>query len=379
MMNRSSKGQFELVDTTGTLNLDLSHIQSTSPGFFTDNMMVIIEGSLHFDQKFHVMAMVMPPIESRESQVHALRGLNTFGGTQPQVVDDLDDEDEPANKAIEEETGYLVVLNNVLFNKQQNIDQLHRLLQSYEERRNGSRQLHLPEAFVLVGDFLCKSVQGLTDVEKHYDLKEVFATLARVFHQYPNIKQKCKIVLVPGSNDYCGLPKLPQLPLPQSMIEEENFVICGNPCRLRLCGREIVVFQQELFYSTLRACIVPPEGGRENFAELLEDLVSTQLSQCHLCPLVAHRRNIWGYDHLMWLHPSPHAIILAQPCCTQQIKTQQNGCSAFTTGNFDKYGQFVECVLEEEEQQSVQIKPVFKLTKDIVSGDVYDDFQMLEI
>eukprot|EP01024_Parvocaulis_polyphysoides_P047284 TRINITY_DN44837_c0_g1_i1.p1 TRINITY_DN44837_c0_g1~~TRINITY_DN44837_c0_g1_i1.p1 ORF type:complete len:441 (+),score=35.67 TRINITY_DN44837_c0_g1_i1:41-1324(+) len=237
MLSCPCEGQVELIDPTGSLQLDVSNVHSTSPGFFTENMMVIVEGSLRVDQKFHVVSMVMPPIESRESAQHVLRGLNTFGGTQPRIIENFEEEEGEQFQSdnTPRETAYVVILNNVLLSKQQNVEQLHTLLQSYENRRNEAGELNLPEAFILIGDFLCTDRQlnrRLTDVEKHYDFKEILETVARIFDQYSNIKKACQILVIPSQNDYCGIPKLPQLPLPQTLNQTNaNIIICGNPCR----------------------------------------------------------------------------------------------------------------------------------------------------
>eukprot|EP01025_Chloroclados_australasicus_P026612 TRINITY_DN2643_c0_g1_i14.p1 TRINITY_DN2643_c0_g1~~TRINITY_DN2643_c0_g1_i14.p1 ORF type:complete len:589 (-),score=65.90 TRINITY_DN2643_c0_g1_i14:816-2534(-) len=392
MLSCPAQGQLELIDTTGTLSLDVTDIQQQQRGFFTENMMVIVEGTLRLDQKFHVDAMAMPPIESRESAISVLQGYNTFGGQARAVTDDVPEEFQDQNRI--KENGYFVVINDVQLEQQCNVEKLHKVLQNYESRLGNNGNQDLPEAFILVGDFLSQSLNQYrqVDIRKHYDLKEAFQKVADIFSEYANIKDTCTVILVPGQNDMCGLPRLPQLPFAKvdNMFEElqeqqsDKFVLSGNPSRFRLCGREIVLFQQEIFNSIHKACVVPPKSTGSDIQLLFEDVVYTLLSQYHLCPYrnqsntpVCNFR-VWGYDHLLWLYPTPHTLILAQPYSAIQAKTTINGCSAFTTGSFCKAGQFVECWYQEGQNDNLII-PHLTSVDQMQTGVVLDDFQMLEI
>eukprot|EP01026_Neomeris_dumetosa_P026144 TRINITY_DN21374_c0_g1_i4.p1 TRINITY_DN21374_c0_g1~~TRINITY_DN21374_c0_g1_i4.p1 ORF type:complete len:382 (-),score=53.89 TRINITY_DN21374_c0_g1_i4:115-1260(-) len=381
MLSRPRQGGLQLVDPTGMVELDISQIHSLSSGIFTENMMVIVEGSMRLDSKFHVIAMAMPPVETRESIQLALGGFDTFGGNPTLEFSEIEEEFYEQNK--EKQFGFVVAMSNVMLDEQQNMDKFKNLLQSFENKL-GERDL--PEAFIVIGDFLSKKSRQYgkyTEVEKYYDLKEILQLLVTTFNQYSRLKRSCQLLIVPGENDCCGISKLPQLPFSFDIIEESSkgrIHMCSNPCRFRLCGKEVVVFRQELFNTFLKAALIPPKSQQEGFQAVFEDIVSSQLCQLHLQPLFNRqppkKRHVWGFEHLMWMYPPPHALILAHAHPTQ-LKTVVSRCTAFTTGNFSK-GQYVECIYKEGSNDN-QMQVLHKNTQDDVHVNVQEDLEMLEL
>ncbi|GFR42612.1 hypothetical protein Agub_g3543, partial [Astrephomene gubernaculifera] len=78
-ISRSEDGRYVLEDTTGAVPLDLSAAE-TAAGFYTENCVVIAEGSLGHDGFFHARALGLPPCEPRSQLPLAAQRLNLWGG-----------------------------------------------------------------------------------------------------------------------------------------------------------------------------------------------------------------------------------------------------------------------------------------------------------
>ena len=78
-------------------------------------------------------------------------------------------------------------------------------------------------------------------------------------------RRRVNFVLVPGPGDAGPGSMLPQPPLPRSLTADlrariPGIVFASNPCRLRYCTQEIVIFRQDLLKTMRRHCLLTPVG-----------------------------------------------------------------------------------------------------------------------
>ena len=70
-LSQLEDGRFWLEDTTGACAVDVSQA-ATSAGLFTENCVVVAEGSLRRDGVFEAQALGFPPVEPRGDSIQAL-------------------------------------------------------------------------------------------------------------------------------------------------------------------------------------------------------------------------------------------------------------------------------------------------------------------
>lgn len=129
-ISKSEDGRFVLEDAGGSVPLDLSAAE-TAAGFYTENCIVIAEGSLGYDGVFHARALGFPPTEPRSELPMAAQKLNLFGGTElcPETVSALEGEEVARGS-----NDRMVVLSNVWLDQQDVIDNLHFVFRGETER-----------------------------------------------------------------------------------------------------------------------------------------------------------------------------------------------------------------------------------------------------
>lgn len=141
-------------------------------------------------------------------------------------------------------------------------------------------------------------------------------------------------MFVPGPGDLGTGSILPQPALPAFLTSDlrkllPNAVFGTNPCRIRYCTQQVVLFRQDLMKRLRRRCILPLKGGEAG--ELLSNhamwghLALTVLQQSHLCPLPLLQQPIyWHHDCALSLYPLPHALVLADS--SPQEEYAHDGC-----------------------------------------------------
>jgi len=108
-------------------------------------------------------------------------------------------------------------------------------------------------------------------------------------------------------------PRFPKF-IAKGLLEEfSNIVLCGNPTRLVIGSREIVVFRDDLYQKLDRCRAVKTASTQESVGDLRssEDLVKTVMDQSHLCPLPLNiQPTFWNRDHGLRLYPLPNLLVL---------------------------------------------------------------------
>lgn len=117
-----------------------------------------------------------------------------------------------------------------------------------------------------------------------------------------------------------------------------NLTLASMPCRLSVCGQQIVVMREELLVKARRACVLPP--SEEECFDLNQHLVKSVLDQAHLCPLPASEAAVyWEKDHALWLHPSPDVLVLADR--QEQFQHVYEDTLSFNPGSFSSGGHWM--------------------------------------
>ena len=307
-LTKHEEGQYYIEDLSARLPIDLS-VCDTADGLFTENCIVVAEGELLPGGEFRAAALGLPPAEPRQDSINALQGLDLFMGraaTDQQRVQESDGTDDGDR---------VVFLSDVHLDNPQVLDYLKVIFDGFSSMEEP------PSVFVLFGSF-----QSFNANHPGVSLKEIkqnFSTLGRLIAQYPSIKSKSQIILVPGPNDIGPANMLPRSALPNSIAEGlvelvPNVTLASNPCRLRHRGCDLILFRANLHHLLQGLCILPPP-----IAEDLEDtnayasfyfdqVASSVIQESHLCPVPLEYQPIaWEWDHSLWIYPNPHGLVLA--------------------------------------------------------------------
>lgn len=113
----------------------------------------------------------------------------------------------------------------------------------------GFSQAVIPLMFILIGNF--KSVPYTYTAESFRSYKDTFDQLANLVAEYPEIARNSHFVFVPGPQDPWAGNILPRPPIPKSFTDRitqiiTNIYFTGNPCRIKYCSQEIVIFREDL-------------------------------------------------------------------------------------------------------------------------------------
>jgi len=303
-LTKHDEGQYFIEDLSARLPIDLSSCD-TADGLFTENCVVVAEGELLPGGEFRAAALGLPPAESRTESVSALQGLDLFGGTSIEHVEvpGVDDGDR------------IVFLSDVHLDDPKVIDNLRTIFDGFSSMDDP------PSMFVLFGNF--QSYDGNHPQVRLSKMKDNFSTLGRLISGYANIKDKSKIVLVPGPKDIGPGNVIPRKSIPTSIAQGllnnvPNVILATNPCRIRYRGSDLVLFRADLQHKLRGLCILPPpmpsaEADHEKALSFFFDQVcSTVLQESHLCPIpIDYQPIAWEWDHALWVYPNPHGLVLA--------------------------------------------------------------------
>ncbi|KAF9422305.1 DNA-directed DNA polymerase epsilon, subunit B [Podila epigama] len=197
-----------------------------------------------------------------------------------------------------------VILSDVWLDQPKTFTTLRAIFEGYSNST-------LPLAFILCGSF--KSQPFLYNGQESGQYRDGFTALAELIAEFPTMATFSYFIFVPGPNDPWGASILPRPKIPDfytSKVRQlvKRSIFASNPCRIKYCNQEIVIFREDILNRLLRNCIVPPCGD----VAIQKQLVRTIIDGAHLCPLPLTTRQIsWAYDHALRLYPIPDALILA--------------------------------------------------------------------
>ncbi|TPX51290.1 DNA-directed DNA polymerase [Synchytrium endobioticum] len=327
MLTQMEEGRHYLEDADAYMELQFVKTMQQTVGLFTYNCFVLVEGIFTEEKKFQVHMIGLPPPEERHKSLSAFATSVDFFGSRKET------DDVTLIAQVEAALGDVafILLSDVWLDQPRVLAKLRQLFEGYS-------QTILPLAFVFMGNFSSKAYAYNTADAKSY--RDGFNALCDIITDYDNIAQQCHFLFVPGPNDPWAGNVLPRPPIPdiytgrmRARVVNSHFTM--NPCRIKYCTQEIVVFREDLLNKMRRNVIIPPDMNQD--IEIRRHLVRTIIDQAHLCPLPIHVRPVyWDLDHVLRIYPQPHALVLGDSCGNYAITYE--GCHCVNPGSFANNG-----------------------------------------
>ncbi|CEG77121.1 hypothetical protein RMATCC62417_11918 [Rhizopus microsporus] len=314
MLTQIEEGKLYLEDDDAHIELDISKTKYEY-GLFTDGIFVLAEGIYGEDHVFHVTEISLPPAEARNLTDVLLSHVDFLGLPRPLIDESILKEEEQANKDI-----FFVIISDLHLDQPKVMNALRTIFEGYSNQ--------VPLAFIFIGNFSSKPFTYSAAEATEY--KDNFNALADLISEFETLATHSNFVFVPGARDPWGGNVLPQRGLPshfvtriRQKVKKAHFTT--NPCRVRYCTQDIVIFREDLLNKIWRNTLIPTNLNADN--QRIKHLVRTILDQGHLCPLPLSVKPVyWGYDHALRLFPLPHAIILADKCENYGISYEETHC-----------------------------------------------------
>lgn len=405
LLSKNINGNYILEDTSDFIELNLTQAHKSEGSFYCIGMLVILEGiysasggSMSNDASvisgcFYVSNIGQPPAERRDA------GLDAYGH-----LDFMGIHSESSTKA---QSSALIKVDKALRKKLSALEKLlvnHKLLilgcnihlddpkimlglrkfferlelALEEQQDNPQSDKHL--ALIMTGSFVSQPLTSesgtimLSSSSENY--KNNFDILAELVSKFPLVVNKCKFVLIPGSNDpwqsayslgRLSLNTLPQRPIAgvftirlERLLPKGNLILGWNPMRINYISQEIVLFRDDIMDKLKRNDIVfqydleleqlqlqrEKLGEDKNVENLIggdihlapkvrqaRQLVKTLLDQGTLQPFLKDLRVVNpNYQHLMRIDPLPTTIVLFDSRF-EGFDVTYNGCKIVNVGS----------------------------------------------
>ncbi|KAI8349192.1 DNA polymerase alpha/epsilon subunit B-domain-containing protein [Choanephora cucurbitarum] len=331
MLTQMEEGKIHLEDEDAHIELVVNEADYDY-GLFTDGSFVLVEGRYGLDHRFHVTEINLPPAESREMTDHVFGHVDFLGLPKPLV-------DEKLLKAEEEKAKnmFFVILSDVHLDQPKVMNALRRIFEGY----SGGQ---IPLAFIMIGNFSSKPFVYAGSESDEY--KDNFSALADLISEFDQIAAHSNFVFVPGPKDPWAGRSLPQRPILPSFVQRvrqkaRKAHFTTNPCRIRYCTQDIVIFREDWLQKLWRNTLLPANLSQD--PQLNRHFVRSIVDQAHLSPLPLSVKPVsWAFDNSLRLFPLPHALIVADKCENYGITYEGTHCvnpgsfpnSDFTWSNY---------------------------------------------
>ncbi|KAI1321746.1 DNA-directed DNA polymerase epsilon, subunit B [Mortierella claussenii] len=319
MLVRNSYGKFCLEDADDRVELVFTHSRNTA-GMFTENCFVLLEGKYTDDNNILVDTIGLPPPELREDTKKVFGNIDFLGAPR-----EMRSEEQLKVICEEYEDISFVILSDLWLDQPKTFATLRTIFEGYSNST-------LPLAFIMCGSF--KSEPFLLNGLESGPYREGFNQLAELIAEFPTMATFSYFVFVPGPNDPWGggilpRPKIPDFYTAKVRSLAKRSIFTSNPCRIKYCDQEIVIFRDDIMNRILRNCIVSPSTD----VVIQKQLVRTIIDGAHLSPLPLTTRQVtWAYDHSLRIYPIPDALILADRFEAYNFKYQK--CHCMNPGSF---------------------------------------------
>ncbi|KAI0773465.1 epsilon DNA polymerase [Irpex lacteus] len=327
MLSHNKEGKLCLEDEDGMVELDFSQLDTPSEGLFTTGCFALIEGDYTEDATLLVIAIGHPPCESREAAKSIFGHVDFLGCGARTVTED-------AHLATRLLTDLphtrLFVLSDVWLDRPETLVGLKKMFDHCVETD------FIPHVVVLCGNFSERGVGlGARDLRRYQD---GFDALADLITSVPPLARTTHFLLIPGPTDLTSSSPslLPRRPLLSSFTHKlkqkvPKLHFGSNPCRVRVCEQEVVVFREDLMGRMLRNLVGVKPDVRED--DLKRYLVQSILDQSHLVPLSNSIYPVHSeFDHSLRLYPLPTTVVLADKY--ERYQMTYEGCHVFNPGSF---------------------------------------------
>lgn len=304
--------------------IDLRHA-SMADGVYTENSIVVVEGSLRHDGVFEAVAVGMPPIEPKAITLETFEDIDFFGAGR------LGREERESLMLKEAEDQIFVILSDVFLEEGATMTMLKMLFEGFDASEVP------PKAFVLMGNFSRCKRPG----DDLYTLKEQLKKLGKLMKGFKNLVENSTFIFMPGPDDH-GInsiiprPSLPELCFQDLKEAAPKVMLAPNPCRLRYCTQEMVLFRQDLHVRLRRSAQAATNRNQSYF----DHIMTTLLHQGHLCPAPLQGQPIyWELDHTLHLYPTPDVLVLGDDAPVNC--SNHHGCVCMCPGSFSAKGTFM--------------------------------------
>lgn len=404
LLSKNMNGNYILEDCSDYIELNINQARKTPGSFYSTGMLLIVEGiysasggSMSNNANvisgcFHVSYLQHPQAERREASLDAYGHLDFLGvHSDPFALarsSTMVKIDKPLRKkltALEKSlvNHKLIVLGcNIYLDDFKIMAGLKkffaRLEEQLEELQDQNEESH--SAIIMTGSFvstpLTLSSGSLSRILSSENYKSYFDNFAELLSGFPLVVNKCKLVLIPGSNDpwqstyslgRSSLDALPQTPIPrifttrlERLFPKGNLIYGWNPMRINYISQELVLFRDELMNRLKRNDIVFQSDleiendavEKENSGKDIEveniisdgvhlsskvkqarQLVKTILDQSDLQPFLKDLRVMnTNYQHLLRIEPLPTTILLFDSRF-ERFEVTYNGCKVANLGS----------------------------------------------
>ncbi|KAF2069294.1 hypothetical protein CYY_009385 [Polysphondylium violaceum] len=317
-ISQITEDSYYLEDLNTNVPLDFSKAEFEL-GLITEGSIVQVYGEL-VGKTFIADKILLPPVEERKESLEYLQQTDMFGGL-------------PSNKVLERlekyekemEDNAILFLCDVWLDSELVLEKLDYVLESYNEDP--------PFAIVLMGNFTEHPLSN----GSQYNLKSYFDNLASIITKHSNFSNT-RFIFVPGPTDPIGslINILPKSSIPNAFVKDfkakvPNSIFTTNPCRIRYCTQEIIVFRDDLVNRMRRHCIIEPSDEWD----ISQHLIASICSNGHLCNLSIEDRPIyWNYDHALSVYPLPNVLVLGDKADQYEHNSHEMICinpSSFST------------------------------------------------
>ena len=364
-------GRFYLEDPTGNVPLILSGAVAAAGGYFVEGGAALVEGVLTRSRAFEARALGQPPLEAR-----ALTLAGPWQGLPTLVPPALA---EAAAAGALPPPPRLVLLADCRLDDPATLPRLGAVFAGYEGAAGAAAAAAAavgvppppPPAFVLMGDFwggggsgwwgggggaggrapgrggataaAAPPAAGGADAAAQ---RAAFAALGALAARHPTLAAGSTFIFIPGPADAAGAgcsllpgpPRPPSLAAPlTASLGAARCAFPSNPARLRVGGKEVVIFRSDMAARLRAAALLPPTDGvggggaageaagaaaptqaqaaalaAAADASAFEHAALTLLAQAHLSPLPLDASPVaWAHDGGLRLYPLPDALVLA--------------------------------------------------------------------
>lgn len=313
-----------LEDFSTKFPIEIGHA-SMADGVYTENSIVVVEGSLRHDGVFEAVAIGMPPVEPKMVTWETFEDVDFFGAGR------LSKDDREGLKLREAEDQIFVMLSDIFLEESATMAMLKTLFEGF----NASEVP--PKAFVFMGNFSRSKRPG----DDMYTLKEHMGKLGKLMKGFKNLVENSTFIFMPGPDDHGMNSIIPRPPFPELCFQDlkeaaPKVMLAPNPCRLRYCTQEMVLFRQDLHVRMRRSAQAATNKNQSYF----DHIMTTLLHQGHLCPAPLQGQPIhWELDHTLYLYPTPDVLVLGDNAPVNSSNHQ--GCVCMCPGSFSDRGTFM--------------------------------------
>ncbi|KAI8911669.1 DNA polymerase alpha/epsilon subunit B-domain-containing protein [Gorgonomyces haynaldii] len=327
MLTSIQDGKLYLEDPDAYIQVEIGDYTTPGSGLYTRNCFVLAKGDYTEDSKFLISTLAMPVPEPRTQTIKSLNTDVDFFGKKFTESDSFLSKVEKRAQDCS-----FVVVSDLWLDQSKTLEKLRVMFQ-------GLVDFSIPLAFIMIGNF--KSTPYIMNAENKRQYQEAFDQFAQLVAEFPMIAKMSHFIFVPGPNDPAFGNILPRQPIPEQYVQKvrqkiTNCHFTTNPCRIRYCTQEIVVFRQDLVSMLRRNAILDvTQNTHEDVAmmSIEEHVVSTVLDQSYLVPLpLAVKPIYWGHEQSLMLYPQPHLLILADK--HEPYQSTYEGCKAVNPGSF---------------------------------------------